>query len=165
MSQLQDFDYFTRFLAGARPISRGEFAQVYALPDNSDMVLRVSEAETDGFRLLVGLTDEERVKFRLPKFYHHEECGEFVIMERLYPIDPSILSEEFRLEPNTFNRQRIIQDDENEKVKDLLNTALALNNHLIDLGSYFELDVNTRNIMLRKCGELVLSDPIGWLDI
>lgn len=141
-------------------IGSGQNAVVYALSDS--MVKRVSR-ETDGFRLLADLSDEQRVFYKLPVIHSYDDDTYTAIVEKLYPVDPD------RLEGINWvyinDCFDIIEEITDQELKLLIERAIALHHYFTEQGAWVDLDVHPSNIMQRLSGELILSDPLGYLDI
>lgn len=146
-----------------KPYATGKFAVVYLLGE--DKVVRKSETELDGFKLILGLTPEERKYFCLPEIFEiDEEDHEWCVIQRLKNVYLD-LPEWFCFEK--FNKamsfdERLIP---NKEVCELLNAAIELHKYITDMGANVLLDLSETNIMQDDNGKLYLSDPLGCLDI
>lgn len=172
MTEEKDNEYFKQF-TDLKKLNEGTFAIAYQMADGK--VLRHSKTELDGFSILCQLKDFEAEEFGLLKIYAYDsDYSEYAITERLHHLDTDTFSDVFEQVSAHFNE--IVMSDnydaleeiirfENEELKELLIKAFNLGRFLIEDGYRFVMDIKQSNIMARKNGELVLSDPIGCLDI
>jgi hypothetical protein len=147
-------------------IGQGVFASVYSLTE--DTVYRVGGDQLDGWKMIGWLTDEEREFYCLPKVYSvDEEEGNWAVVEKLYPVGSALFQDFGDRDWSILNlHQKVIIDIGNEQLKALLDKAIAAFHYLKEKGYPIQLlDIHPRNIMKRKDGTLVLSDPFGELDI
>lgn len=148
-------------------ISRGQYAEVYAL--TSDTVLRKSLTEVDGFRCICWLSDEERARFGLPVIKEIEEECSWAVVEKLQRCGEALFQDMGEADWDYLNSDSpviLIEKFAYPELGELLNKAIALFNYLTEEGyPVSSLDLHPRNIMKRQDGTLVLSDPIGELDI
>lgn len=154
-------------------LGKGVFSKVYDLDEHS--VLKVSTDETDGFSIIHDLSDKVINKYSLPRIdkqRSNPEEGHYVI-EKLYPIDPSLFDDtelvmtiflDLAECPNLKSRfKQYIQPT--HPLFDIFCKAEHVFCLLFRYGYPISLDITTTNIMVRRNGELVLSDPFGKLDI
>lgn len=172
MVEEKDNEYFKQF-TDLKKLNEGTFAVAYLMSDGR--VLRHSQTELDGFMILAQLKDFEAKEFGILKIFSFDsEWSEYAITERLYHLDVDTFSDVFEHVSTHFNE--IVESDnyealeeiikhEHKELKELLIKAFNLGRFLIDGGYRFLMDIKRDNIMARKNGELVLSDPIGCLDI
>ena len=158
MSKLMPTDYFKPYLVN-EIVAEGQFSRIYYIDETK--VMRVSLTPIDGFRMLLELTDEEREKYNLPKIYYFDENYDFCIMERLYNIEDNFFSNVLRYRHDNFNKFYLIPNDEDIRIRKLLNKLLDLKEVMNSWGVVFTLDVSTKNIMCRLDGVPVLASPIG----
>lgn len=148
-------------------LGQGVCATVYEL--TGDTVLRESDDETDGFRAVCWLTDEDRERFCLPKIIEvDEEESQWAVVERLYPVGGALFQELGHVDWDIINKHiTCLVDVKNERLKTLLDKAFELYRYVTDELEMpvTGLDLHHRNIMQRKDGTLVLNDPFDYLDI
>lgn len=154
-------------------IGNGVFSKVYALDNN--WVVKLSSVETDGFRVIHDLPDSIIQRYSLPiidKSRSDSEEGLFVI-EKLYPLDSdvfegtnfaiTVLNDLHECKGLKGNFKAYIH--EKHYLRPIFEKAERLLCLLLRLGYPVCLDINNKNIMQRPNGELVLSDPFGYLNI
>lgn len=148
-------------------LGQGVCATVYELTE--DTVLRESDDETDGFRAVCWLSDEDRERFCLPKILEvDEEDYHWAVIERLYPVGGALFQELGHTDWDIINKHiTCLVDVKNERLQALLDKAFELYRYVTDELEMpvLRLDLHHRNIMQRKDGTLVLSDPFHYLDI
>lgn len=148
-------------------LGQGVCATVYELTE--DTVLRESDDETDGFRAVCWLSDEDRERFCLPKILEvDDEEHQWAVIERLYPVGGALFQELGECDWNIINKHRVcLVDVKNTRLKALLDKAFELYRYVTEELEMpvTRLDLHHRNIMQRKDGTLVLNDPFHYLDI
>jgi len=141
-------------------IGSGQNAVVYVL--NDTMVKRVGR-ETDGFRLLADLTDSQCAHYKLPVIHSYDDDTYTAIVEKLYPADPD------RFEGINWTYINdcfdTLEDVDDEELALVIRRGIELHHYFVEQGAVVDLDLHPSNIMQRLTGELVLSDPLGYLDI
>lgn len=140
-------------------IGRGAHASVFNL--NAQTVMRIG-SETDGFRLIADLTEREREYYKLPVIYHYDDDNYSATIERLYPIDLDRVSD---INWDAINDYFEVPDDLDDELTLLIQRGIELHHRFVKDGAWVDLDLNSNNIMQRLTGELVISDPLGYLDI
>lgn len=148
-------------------LGQGVCATVYELTE--DAVLRESRNETDGFRAVCWLSDEDRERFCLPKILEmDDEDYEWAVIERLYPVGGGLFQTLGQTDWDIINKHRTcLVDVKNVQLKVLLDKAFELYRYVTEELEMpvTMLDIHHRNIMQRKDGTLVLNDPFHYLDI
>lgn len=149
---------------------------VYAV-DNDWVVKRMTD-ECDGFHAIVGMGPKFAERFSLPRIdYARSDIDEgIIVIERLYRSDwdywegsddvhnhmndlhhnPDVLGKNFKVED-------FLEND--HPLYDITLKAFKAWKLLRRIGWHVSIDLNPSNIMVRTNGELVLSDPFGYLDI
>lgn len=141
-------------------IGGGQNAIVFAI---DDLTVKRVGCETDGFRLLGDLTDEQRAYYKVPVIHSYDDDTYTAVVEKLYPADPDRFEGINWVYINDcFDINEEITDKE---LKLLIERAIELHHYFADQGAWVDLDVHPANIMQRPSGELVLSDPLGHLDV
>lgn len=148
-------------------IGTGVCAFVYEITPTT--VVRQSHDETDGFRAVCWLSDEDREKFCLPKILEvDEEDYQWAVIERLYPVGEALFRELGLRDRDIINEHNTcLVDVKNSQLNTLLEKAFELFQYVtkeLEI-PVTRLDLHHCNIMRRKDGTPVLSDPFHYLDI
>lgn len=164
----------TRALRGPT-LGVGVRSFVYAV--DSEWVVKRMTDECDGFHAIVGMGPKFAERYSLPRidYTRSDVDAGIIVIERLYRTDYDYWygSEEIHNEMNNLhyseeNQKSFVFDDHLEKDHPLYDITLKAYKAwklLRRIGWAVSLDINPSNIMIRKNGELVLSDPFGFLDI
>lgn len=147
-------------------LGAGINAEVYAVDENT--VLRVSCREVDGFRIIHLLPKKWKLDYPLVNILATDgDCSEFALVERLYPIpylrDSDLFDREFWEQVSEYHIAN--PHGAPEAIVRLAEQAIELHRKVYSSGFHVDLDFGPNNIMQRKNGTLVLSDPFGYNDI
>lgn len=148
-------------------IGSGRSAEVFDL--DTDKVYRQSFSETDGFIATLYLSNEQRKEYKLSKIIDFDTDNHmWSVCEKLYKTDPDRLVSLNGLwdDINDFRCVPCHLWEDDHELATLISLGIKLFNDLYKMGyPVWDLDMNNHNIMQRSNGELVLTDPIGTLDI
>lgn len=156
------------------PIACGTQAEVYALDDHS--VVKRVYLETDGFNVVTQMSHAFIERFKMPRIdfsRSYPDEGIFVI-EKLYrtPYDLWVGTDNIHAILNDLHRRTYARTlDFSEWISpehplyDITVTCFKAWKFVRRLGYPVSMDLNPGNIMMRKNGAFVLSDPFGHLDI
>lgn len=141
-------------------VGEGNFAKVY-LSDCPNKVIRVSKNFNDGFSLILKNMDLLDYN-KIVKIYSFTKDLKESLLEKLDPLENGIL---YNIDWEEVNEEHFLGSVENQEVKELLQYGIDLYGKIYQTEKvFFELDLRPENIMLRKNGTLVLSDPFGYVD-
>lgn len=150
---------------------------VYAV-DNDWVVKRMTD-ECDGFHAIVGMGPKFAERFSMPRIdYDRSDVEEgIIVIERLHRADSDLWEGTEHVIKGLNNIHfygdayrsagldiyELLEND--HPLYDILQKAFKAWKLLRRIGWDISIDLNPSNIMVRTNGELVLSDPFGYLDI
>lgn len=143
------------------------------IAEEKDTVVKFSKTPHDGFRVIAKeLTKEQRERLGLVRIYEEESNYEenIFVLEKLLPI------RDYNLYLGCENAQLTLNDlhhpgskvvpltrlmDKSDPMFEITRKAYLLWRYLKRKGINTNIDLNPSNIMKRKDGTFVLSDPLG----
>lgn len=149
-------------LKGLSSLGEGGFSTIYAVEEDTDIVLKWSYISYDGFRMLAELSPKKRLSFNFRKILDKKRSGDdiFYLLENLYPLD---WTEEDKAELLMINNGLIFDiSNSSERIKFIVQSVENLKKAIPNDVNYL-LDINEENIMVNKDGQIFLTDPVSEL--
>lgn len=146
-------------------IGEGSYSKVFLI--NENVVLKISNHQSDGFRHVAELNKKqlEEINFvNIHESYSDQKTGiMYFLMERLFPLslDEQQQKSIKRINIKLWNKQYFFNFSEyNSLEKEIIKNALNLKISLPPQLDY-DWDLNHSNIMIDKNGCIKMSDPIS----